>query len=101
MKEQVSVDVVIDESFVEEVVKETGYECWLSVRFHEEICQAAIAVFLKKSKEIARLKRLDENVKRIINEKEKGLSVHSPEFIQDRSIIKLLKSLYDENTQES
>jgi DNA relaxase NicK len=66
MTEQLSIDVLIDYDFIEEVVKEAGYDNWLQAR-HEEICEAVIAVYLKRSKERARLKRLDEKVKKKLN----------------------------------
>lgn len=64
MNEQVS----IDDEFIEKVIDAVGMSpvAWDCVD-PRELCRAVIDVYLDSNEEIERLRRLDENVKRVIN----------------------------------
>lgn len=69
MKEQVSVD----NDFVNKVMDIVGMGpiAWDTVN-PAELCQAVIDVYLDSNDEIRRLKRLDENVKKLICDLKEG-----------------------------
>jgi len=65
---KIIIDVLINKDFYDKALMEAGYygyEDWLRAR-HDELCEGIISAYLKNSKEISRLKRLDRNVKRSI-----------------------------------
>jgi Ribonuclease G/E len=93
MKEQVSVD----DKFVDDVETELacGHVAWDTIPA-TYICEAVIEVY-KCSTEYQRLKRLDEKIKTLA----KDVNENPLAYALQPGLIKFLKDLCNENTQES
>lgn len=96
---KIILDVEFNEDFFDKALQAIEYESyddWLKAN-HDELCEGIITAFLKNSKEAKRLRRLDKNVQKKIEELNNEVSrlaeLGLPPDLLDK--IELLEGLYD------